>query len=851
MFKLAVFKFSHFKKIILFLSIVFSFVFSFSYSASLKLVDEKSKAVKQLEVFFEETAEIAVSDNNGVIELKEELIGKESKGSIVLISEEFQKTKFEISFKEDVVLTLNQKKKDLKTITSVKVTGKNYKRTEQKISKKQLKENIQYNLGDVVKTLQTRPGVSSSGSSFSSDMYIQGGSGEEWVGILDHIWVLQPRRWNNRISMFNPLTIEAIDFYTAGYPSSVGQGLSGILWVNTLKPDPQKWNFYLSFDAGLEALAHGYLTKDVAVFFNIRRLWLDLVIDLAQTDDRDGEKFKNPYIFDGMAKIIWEINRYNHLQFLFYFSNEGLDNVSEFGGSSISATPSPNAGGQVDDKDEEDKNLSSTTTFYDTHLIYALKHTLRFSAKNYLVFNGAILPQFDNVKQLDNDDFTVTNEQKSLSWQLTMDYALDEIENHSLRMGLFYYNYNSDEDGEINYNYFTRNAGEQYTDKDGNVIKRGDYIRTNDSRKLEDEIRNSEVVSGYFSDDWVVNNFLTLRYGVRMNHYEIGEETHGEIEDNFLSFIVGDNFKRELTIEPRAEMVVNLNKNLNIFTKGGYYTSSNPLNRNFYGVPKTTSEKSTHSVTGINFRNFYFEFLAEGFYKNYWHLRELDGNLQLNNYGERISYGGNIYLSLNENPASIFHGYTSYTYTDAKQKVTKRDNEEEINTLVDPYYAEVNKEYDPSFLREHTFNIFLKVYPIKPFKIGGWMGDVLSSTYFTANFSALSGKPYTKAIDVEKNNNNLRIIYGDYNVDRLEPIHNLSLQIGQRITRHFEWFVSFINVLSTENVLEYSYNVKASHKNNIANYKEGERLGKDAVQRNKVLDSASSMAIRGGFKIFF
>lgn len=832
--------FKFFQKKLFLLLFVF---FHFGYSASLKLVDEKSQPISQLEVFFEDSAEIGVSDNNGEIELSKKLTGDESKGSIMIISEEHEQTKFEISFEEDTILTLKKKKKDLKTITSVKVTGKNYKRTEQKISKKQLGQQIQFNLGDVVKTLQTRPGVSSSGSSFSSDMYIQGGSGQEWVGIIDHVWVLQPRRWNDRISMFNPLTIESIDFYTAGYAASVSQGLSGILWVNTLKPDPEKWNFYFAFDAGLEAMAHGYINKDVALFFNIRRLWLDLVVDLIQSgDDREGEDFKNPYLFDGMAKVIWEINKHNHLQFLFYFSNEGLDNVSEFGGSSISATPSPNAGGQVqEEEDEEDGTLSSTTTFFDNYLIYALKHTLRFSPKNYLVLNAAILPQFGNVKQLNSTDFTITNETDSLSWQLTADYALNEIDNHSLRMGLFFYNYNNNAKGTITYNFFSRNA-------------LGQTIYTNDSRDIETKNEGNSILSGYFSDDWVLNNMLTLRYGVRMNHYEIGRDTVGEVKDNFLSFIGGDGFKTEFTIEPRGEIVVNFTKNLNVFTKGGYYTSSNPFSRNFYGVPKTTSEKSVHSMTGINFRNFYFEILAEGFYKNYWHLREVDGNLELNNYGERISYGGDIYLSLNENPSSIFYGYTSYTYTYAKQKVTKRDNEAEINTLVDPYYAQVNEEYDPSFLRDHTFNIFLKVYPIKPFGIPELpfnAHEMLNNTYVSVTFAALSGKPYTRAIDVEKNNGQLRIIYGDYNVDRLEPIQNLSIQIGQKVSKHFEWFVSFINALSTENILEYSYNVKNSFKNRIDEFDEGDRLGSDAVQRNKVLDSASSMEVRGGFKVFF
>ena len=833
-------------------TLFFVFIFSFSYSASLKLIDEKSKPIKLLEVFFEDSAEIAVSDNEGKFELTEKLTGKKDKGSITIISEEYEQSKFEISFQEDITLTLKKKKKDLKTITSVKVTGKNYKRTEQKISKKELQQNIQFNLGDVVKTLQTRPGVSSSGSSFSSDMYIQGGSGEEWVGILDHIWILQPRRWNGRISMFNPLTIESIDFYTAGYPSSVAQGLSGVLWINTLKPNSQKWDFYFAFDAGLEAMAHGYITKDLSVFFNIRRLWLDLAIDIFQSSgDREGEKFKNPYLLDGMAKVIWDINKYNHLQFLFYFSDEGLDNVSEFANSSISATPSPNAGGQVQEDEDKDKTLSSSTTFYDTHLTFALKYTLRFSSKNYLVFNNAILPQFDIVKQLDNTDFTITNERSTLSWQSSLDYALDEIESHSLRMGLFYYQYNHKADGTVRYNYFTRNAGQQYTykDEDGKdiVIKPGDYVRTNDSKKIERDIKGNNFFSGYFSDDWTLNQFLTLRYGVRMNYYRVGDDTVGEIKDDFLSFIIGDEFKNELTVEPRGEVVVNINKNLNVFTKGGYYTSSNPMNKNFYGIPDTTSEKSVHSVTGANFRNFYLEFLLEGFYKNYWHLRELDGNLSLNNYGKRVAFGGNLYLSLNENPASIFYGYTSYTYTHAKQKVTKRDNEDKINALVDPYYAEVGKEYDPSFLREHTFNVFLKVYPLKPLKIH----EILNKTYLTFTFTALSGKPYTKAIDVEKNNNNLRIVYGEYNVDKLEPIYNVSLQIGQRVSKHYEWFVSFINVLATETILEYSYNVKNSYKNRIAEFNEGHRLGLDAVQRNKVLDAASNMQIRGGMKVYF
>jgi hypothetical protein len=64
--------------------------------------------------------------------------------------------------------------------------------------------------------MQAMPGVSSSGGTFDSRMYIQGGDAYEWIAAMDGVFIMNPTRWGENISMFNPNIVDTIDLYTAG-----------------------------------------------------------------------------------------------------------------------------------------------------------------------------------------------------------------------------------------------------------------------------------------------------------------------------------------------------------------------------------------------------------------------------------------------------------------------------------------------------------------------------------------------------------------------------------------------------------------------------------------------------------
>ncbi len=119
--------------------------------------------------------------------------------------------------------------------------------TETTVKKEELDANSQTLINDSFKTLQLMPGVSSSGSVMDSRMYIQGGDSSEFIASMDGIYITRPTRWGgaDTVSMFNPYVVDSIDLYTAGYPAMYGQGLSGVIVVDTVKGSKDRWKGFI------------------------------------------------------------------------------------------------------------------------------------------------------------------------------------------------------------------------------------------------------------------------------------------------------------------------------------------------------------------------------------------------------------------------------------------------------------------------------------------------------------------------------------------------------------------------------------------------------------------------------
>lgn len=131
---------------------------------------------------------------------------------------------------------------------------------------------------DVVKTLQTLPGVSS-GTELLSGLYVHGGTGSDNLYLMDGVPLYSVGHLAGVFSSFNSDVIDNVDFYKSGFPARYGGRMSSVVDVTTRDGD---FNDYKgTFSVGLiegRFQMEGPIVKGKTSFnFGLRRTWLDVL----------------------------------------------------------------------------------------------------------------------------------------------------------------------------------------------------------------------------------------------------------------------------------------------------------------------------------------------------------------------------------------------------------------------------------------------------------------------------------------------------------------------------------------------------------------------------------------------
>lgn len=131
---------------------------------------------------------------------------------------------------------------------------------------------------DVVKSLQTLPGVSMGVEGFSS-LLVRGGDDDQNLFILQGIPLYHVSHLGGIFSSFNVAAIDKVDFYKGSFPARYGGRTSSVVDIRMKNPDFNRYHGKLS--VGL-LCANIYVTgpviKDRSAFsFSARRTWAELV----------------------------------------------------------------------------------------------------------------------------------------------------------------------------------------------------------------------------------------------------------------------------------------------------------------------------------------------------------------------------------------------------------------------------------------------------------------------------------------------------------------------------------------------------------------------------------------------
>lgn len=193
-----------------------------------------------------------------------------------------------------------------------------------------LKLPVLFGEPDVVKALQTLPGVSQGVEGFTG-MYVHGGDNDQNLFLYNGLPLYHISHLGGVFSSFNVSTISNVDFFKSAFPARFGGRISSITDINMMKPDFKK--FTGKFTIGLLA-ANGYISgpiveDKVAFSAAVRRSWIDIVglpalAVVNAAHKKNGKKTIAGYNFtDFNARVDWRLGT-GRIYAICYYGNDYL-----------------------------------------------------------------------------------------------------------------------------------------------------------------------------------------------------------------------------------------------------------------------------------------------------------------------------------------------------------------------------------------------------------------------------------------------------------------------------------------------------------------------------------------------
>ncbi|MBN8217362.1 MAG: TonB-dependent receptor [Spirochaetes bacterium] len=678
-----------------------------------------------------------------------------------------------------------------KRLSEVTVTGEGRTGGSRMASQEDLRRSSQLNWGDAARTLQALPGVVATGNSFDSRMYIQGGSDQEWVGMLDHVALFNPVRWNGAVSMLNPKVLESVGLSMAGYPAIYGQGLSGILVAKTLEPSRQGWHGFFGFDAGFEGLLTGPLGRHGGILISARRSWLDAVINLGKADPN----FRFPFIADGLLKVQWRPEARTALEFLAYASSEGMDMPSGPGapGRSVNET-----------------NGSTQFDYRDVNLILSVLFKQGFGAKSDLSLSCTALPRWNSNALSASTLQSFDNDNASLSWQAAGDLRLGDLAGNDFHLGALVVPYQADIKLRSAISYLSASGA-----------------WTNETRVVTNQ--TTDLYLRLFAQDAIQIHprlVLTAGFGAAWLRHT-----------------------GEWVWEPRGDLTWKPSEAWQLFARGGLYHAQEIDSVTLRRAPSAmASPAALHGSIGFQFAASGWLVSGEGFYKSYTGLLVPAPDQLLTNTGSRQVWGASAYLRRQRGKGEAMGGYLSYTFTRADEKVASRAS----GTAFEPL-PEVGEVYTPSFIRAHSLAATLEVLPLfalrrapETFRFLELLleGRLQSGNPYTSVTNVMR-------FEIPGVGYRYQLLYGGYDREENPLMAGLDLKITFPIGSHVRTFFTVVNLLGSVKIIDTVYRVLDTPPAGGPIFYRTTLLGPGAVQSVVVKDQDGAVQFRGGVNVEF
>lgn len=173
---------------------------------------------------------------------------------------------------------------------------------------------VMFSEPDIVKALQTLPGVSQGAEGFTG-LYVHGGDNDQNLFLYNRLPLYHVSHLGGIFSSFNVATIRNVDFFKSAFPARYGGRISSITNINMASPDFERYSGKFTF--GLLA-ANGYISgpiikEKLAFSAAVRRSWIDIVglpalAIVNAVQKKNGKKTIINYNFtDFNARLDWKL----------------------------------------------------------------------------------------------------------------------------------------------------------------------------------------------------------------------------------------------------------------------------------------------------------------------------------------------------------------------------------------------------------------------------------------------------------------------------------------------------------------------------------------------------------------
>ena len=580
---------------------------------------------------------------------------------------------------------------------------------------------------DIIKSLQTLPGVTTAGEG-ATGFNVRGGNIDQNLILLDEAPVYNSSHLFGMFSVFNPDAVKDLKLMKGSIPAQYGGRTSSVLDIRMKEGNNKK----LEVNGGIGTIfsrlsIEAPIVKDkVSFIIAARRSYIDV---LAKPFLKGELKKADLNFYDVTSKINWLINSKNTVFLSGYFGRDVFSSGFRFNYGNSTATARWN-------HIYNSKLFGNLTTFYSKY-----KYRLSFGSNDFKFdWNASII-----------------------NYSVKKDYTYFANSRNTLKFGA---------------------QGIYYTFESG-------LGKLTDKNDVTTEIllpnQHAFEYSVYVNNEQKISDKLNLQYGLRWSFYNyIGKGSayfYRDTTENTSKPLDGEkkyedtkNIKFYNVPEPRLALNYLINNKQSI--KASYARSAQYLqivSNTAASTPLDIYTPATNNIKPLisdqvalgyyrNFKENKYEISAEVYYKEF--KNQLDyidnSNLFLNKYlesdllqGKGRAYGLELFAKKN---SGKFTGWLSYTLSKTERKVNGISNNEWFLS-----------KYD----RTHNLSVVL-------------MYDIARRLTISSNFTFMSGTPstfYDSKLEVQgyyfpNNTDNKRSNY------RISPYHRLDLGLTYNFKRN-------------------------------------------------------------------